>query len=94
MIAEITVTDQETYLQYIKQAYPIIKHYGGEYLVRGGEPVALFGGWQPERILVLSFPSQSDLRACFSSQEYLAIAPLREKSTLSKSVMVTGYEES
>ena len=49
--------------------------YGGRYLVRGGEVVALAGGWQPERIVVLEFESSDQAQDYLTSPEYLSPGP-------------------
>ena len=36
VIAQISVTNSEIYAEYIKLVLPTIEHYGGEFLVRGG----------------------------------------------------------
>ena len=52
VILDIDVYDEEKYLEYQKQVPAIIKTYGGRYLVRGGNIIAL-GEWEPERIVVI-----------------------------------------
>jgi uncharacterized protein (DUF1330 family) len=51
---------------------------------------SLSGNWHPERIVVIAFDSMEQLRACFASPEYRAIAPLREGSTNSRSIIAKG----
>jgi len=90
LIADITATDQKTYSLYQTKVPEIIAKYGGRYLVRGGKAVPFAGDWEPERILVLQFDSMEQLRKCFDSPEYRALAPLREKSTISQAIFVEG----
>ena len=58
----------------------MVEQYGGRYLVRSGEVVTLAGDWQPERIVVMEFESSEQAQEYLTSPEYLALAPLREKS--------------
>jgi len=90
LIAEINVCDVDLYSQYVEQAPAIIQKYGGEYLVKGGDVVALSGNWNPERMVLVKFPSMEKLQSCFKSKEYLDIAHLREKSTTSKAILLQG----
>lgn len=92
MIIEITVHDAEMYSKYIVQAKEIILKHGGRYHVRGGEIRPMFGGWRPERLIVIEFDSFETVERCFKSEEYLAIAPLRENLTESRAVVVEKYE--
>ena len=92
MIVDITVKNENLYSKYIAKVPKIIEKYGGRYLVRGGEITLITGNWNPQRIIIVEFDSMEQLRRCFSSQEYLELSPLREKSTVGKSIVVKGYE--
>ena len=93
MILEIEVVDADTYADYVKQAPATVAHYGGRYLVRGGEITPLTGGWNPQRMVVIEFPSMKRFNEWLTSPEYSAIAPLREQSTKGTSLVVEGYDE-
>jgi uncharacterized protein (DUF1330 family) len=92
LIIEIAVKDREMYLQYVERVPAIIEKHGGRYLARGGEITPLMGDWNPERIILIEFDSDDQIKKCFASSEYLEIAPLRENSTISKSIIVEGLE--
>jgi uncharacterized protein (DUF1330 family) len=92
VIIDITVVDQGLYEEYVAQVPGVVEQYGGRYLVRGGEVVPLAGGWRPERIVVLEFESLDQAQEYLTSPEYLALAPLREKCTASRAIIVPGYE--
>lgn len=83
--------DYELYTKYVEKVPEIIKKYGGRYLVRGGKVLPMFGNWNPERIVIIEFETEEQVRDCFNSTEYLKVAPLRENSTITKSVIVNGY---
>jgi len=91
MIIEIKVMDNELYNRYADKVPEIVKKYGGRYLIRGGKVIPMFGNWNPERIVLIEFETEEQLRNCFYSAEYLKIAPFRENSTITKSVIVNGY---
>jgi len=90
MIADLEVIDSEMYGQYMERVRPIVLSHGGRYLVRGGRVLPLAGDWRPERLLVIEFDSLEGLQTCFASEEYREIAPLRERSTRSRSIIVEG----
>jgi uncharacterized protein (DUF1330 family) len=90
MVIEIEVLDPETYAEYVRRVPATVLHYGGRYLVRGGPIVPLVGGWKPERIVILEFPSAEQLQRWNSSPEYLEVAPLRERSARTRAIAVEG----
>jgi len=90
MLIELTVHDRELYGQYIDQVRTVVERHGGRYLARGGAVTVLSGDWRPERIVLIEFPTMDDMRACFGSPEYGALAPLRERSTTSRAVLIEG----
>ena len=90
-LIEITIEDNEMYAEYVKTVRSIVEQHHGRYLVRGGTVTPLSGNWCPERLVVIEFPSSTDLRRCFRSPEYQRIASLRERSTKSKAVMIEGF---
>ena len=92
VIIDIAVIDQGLYEEYVARVPAVVEQYGGRYLVRGGEVVALAGDWQPERIVVLEFESSDQAQEYLTSPEYLALAPLRQKSITSRAIIVPGYE--
>jgi uncharacterized protein (DUF1330 family) len=94
LIIEIKVKNLEMYLQYVERVPAIIEQHGDRYLARGGEITPLMGDWNPERIILIEFDSADQIKKCFASLEYLEIAPLREESTISKSIIVEGYTPS
>jgi len=81
------------YKQYIDKVSPIIKSYGGKYLVRGGQTITFAGDWKPQRIIIIEFRSLDDLKKCFKSVEYKQIAHLRENSTKSRVIISQGADE-
>ncbi len=94
MVLEIVVKDPSMYARYVKQAPAVIESYGGRYLARGGHITSLEGGWRPERIVILEFPSIERLEAWNRSPEYRKLAQLRAEATDSRAFVVEGYEPS
>jgi uncharacterized protein (DUF1330 family) len=92
MIAEVQVLDEKLYAEYAAKAGGIVEKYNGRYLVRGDKIVPLAGNWNPQRVIVMEFPSLEQAQAWYNSPEYRAIAPLREQSTKSRAIIVEGVE--
>ncbi|MBN1811961.1 MAG: DUF1330 domain-containing protein [Anaerolineae bacterium] len=90
MIAEIKVEDETLYAEYVEKVRDIIEKHGGRYLVRGGAVTPFSGNWNPARLVIIEFEASEQVRRCFSSSEYLELAPLREQSTVSRAIVVDG----
>ena len=92
MIIEIKITNIALYAEYVDRVDDIVVQHGGRYLVRGGEVTPVAGGWSPERMIIIEFPSREMLNGCFNSRVYKALAPLREQSTIGKAIIVDGVD--
>jgi uncharacterized protein (DUF1330 family) len=90
VIAEITVIDPEAYKEYAAAVPPIIAHFGGKYLVRGGKTVAVEGEPANGRIVVIEFDSLAAAQSFEESKEYQAVTPLRHKAARSRVFLVEG----
>ena len=90
LIIDIKVTDPATYAEYVQQVPATIERYGGRYLARGGMVVPLIGDWRPERVVVVEFPSFDHMNLWLQSPEYKELAPLRERSTRGRAIVVEG----
>ncbi|HOO77523.1 MAG TPA: DUF1330 domain-containing protein [bacterium] len=92
LIIAVDVADAETYSEYVRKVSGIVAKHGGKYLARGGEVIPISGGWNPERVVLIEFPTEELVRRCFRSPEYLEIAPLRERATRTKAIVVEGCD--
>ncbi len=86
------IIDGKMYSEYVNKVGSIVEKFGGKYLVRGGGIVTISGNWTPAKIIIIEFDNFEKLRNCFNCSEYRAIAPLREKSTKCKAIVVEGIE--
>jgi uncharacterized protein (DUF1330 family) len=87
-IAEIEIEKPELYAQYVERAAPIVERYGGRYIFRSESIHPVSGDWSPDRMIVIEFENKEKILECFSSDAYRKIAPLREGSTQSRSIIV------
>ena len=56
------------YDEYIELVKPIVEAHNGEYLVRSENIIPLSEARNPQRIIIIRFPSKKELSDCFSSQ--------------------------
>jgi uncharacterized protein (DUF1330 family) len=88
LVEILEITDAGRYGQYINAVKSVVEKGGGEYVIRTDRVTAFFGGSAPARIILIRFKDAQSLHACFSSDEYGRIAPLREMSTLSRAYVI------
>jgi uncharacterized protein (DUF1330 family) len=77
--------------EYRQQVAPLIKKFGGRYLIRGGDVRHLEGNFPPNRLVVLEFPTAEAAQHFYDSAEYQPILKLRLASTRSDVVLAQGY---
>ena len=93
-IAEVQVTDPDTFKQYLAALPGTLAPYKVRTLMRAS-PVALDNSTPPAgSFVVLAFNSMDDLKAWWNSPAYQAIIPLREKSAKSRVYAVEGVPPS
>ncbi len=90
LIAQIDVTDLETFKKYQEEVPATITKYGGTYVVRGGEVIPMEGGWAPKRVVVLEFPNMITLKKWYESEDYQSIIKSRTDASDGKMIFVEG----
>ena len=90
LILDLHVKDPEEYAAYRERAPATLEAYGGRYLVRGGPHEVVEGDWNPERVVVVEFPSAERAREWYASPEYQEIVDMRKRAAPSQCVLVEG----
>jgi uncharacterized protein (DUF1330 family) len=90
IIANVQVTDPQAYEEYRRRVPAIIAAYSGRYLVRGGQVENLEGDANPQRVIVLEFPSMALLREFYNSPEYRPLIAIRQRSSRSSLFAAEG----
>jgi uncharacterized protein (DUF1330 family) len=90
VIVEIEVVDKQRYEDYKTMVPPSLEAYGGRFVVRGGKLETLEGGWAPERLVVLEFPSLTLAKAWYDSPHYARAKALRQETARSRMFVVEG----
>ena len=91
IIAEVEVTDPDTYATYRAQTPAVVERYGGRFIVRGGAAETLEGEGAPGRLVVLEFPDPAAARRFYDSPEYQAIVGIRHRAATSRVILVEGH---
>ena len=90
IIANVRVTDPVRYEEYKQLSSAAMQVYGAEVCVRGGALQVLEGDWQPDRIVVLKFPSVERARAFNDSPEYARAREARAGIAVMQMIVVEG----
>lgn len=88
VINDMVVTDPVLFEEYKRLSPPTVAAFGGRFLARGGAVESLEGGWSPQRLVILEFPSMAQARAWIDSPEYAPARALRQRSSQSKMILV------
>lgn len=90
VIAQIKVSDPETYAGYIEMVLPTIEHFGGAFIVRGGRSISYEGTPPGDRNVVIRFPSFEAAEAWYHSKEYAKAKSVRMSASSSVQTIVEG----
>ncbi|WP_425046239.1 DUF1330 domain-containing protein [Primorskyibacter sp. S87] len=92
VIAQINVTDAVTYPDYVKMVQPIVKKFGGEFLVRGGKSESYEGTPPGDRTVVIRFPNYQRALDWYHSDDYAPTRAMRMSASTSVQTIVEGIE--
>ena len=94
LIADAVPYDPEEYRAsgYLEAAVRTAAKHGGEYRARGGEMTVLEGDWDLRRVVIIEFPTMSDLHAWYHDPEYQEWIPVRRRLTKSRLLALEGID--
>ena len=90
IIVEIEIHNHERYEDYKKLTLDTLKNYQGKFVVRGGQTEALEGVWEPQRFVILEFPTKELARQWWASPEYAPAKAIRQSASTTKMLLVEG----
>ena len=90
VIADVNITDPEKYEGYKKLAPEAVAVHGGKFLARGGASVVLEGSWNPNRCVIIEFPSMEQAQRFYKSAEYSAAREARKNASDFNMIVVAG----
>lgn len=92
VVSRLTIHDRVAFERYLAEAPETVARFGGKYLFRGGDVVALEGGWDDERLVILEFETAEAARAWYRSAEYERLRELRQ-SAAEAVILLAGASE-
>lgn len=90
IIAQIKVTDPDTYPKYVALVLPTIEKFGGQFLVRGGRAESFESTPLGDRNVVIEFPSYDNAYNWYHSTEYADAKKLRMSASISIQTIAEG----
>jgi uncharacterized protein (DUF1330 family) len=90
VIVEVSIQDQSEYEEYKKLTPAAIAAFNGRFVVRGGQTTTLEGDWNPERIVILEFPTIHRANEWWNSELYNKAKEIRQRAAKTKMIIVEG----
>lgn len=88
VLVEVSIHNPELYEEYKKHTLGTLQKYGGKFVVRGAQTESLEGDWNPQRLVILEFPSVQSAKDWWSSPEYTVAKNIRYQAAQSKMLVV------
>ena len=92
IIVDVSVHNATEYEEYKKLTPGSIEAYDGKFIVRGGKTETLEGRWDPQRIVVIKFPTVEKAKQWWASEEYNPAKKIRQATATTKMIVVAGYD--
>ena len=90
IIANVEVTNPVQYEEYKKWSTAAMQAHGAEVCVRGGKVEVLEGDWNPQRLVILKFPSVEAAKKFNDSPEYGKARASRQGAAIMRMIVVEG----
>jgi uncharacterized protein (DUF1330 family) len=90
IIVDIKITDPKEYEEYKKLTPASLAAFDGKFIVRGGATETLEGDWNPERIVILQFPTLKRAKEWWSSDLYGHAKAIRQRASKTRMIAVEG----
>ena len=92
VIAQLKITNPENYKDYVEKVNPIVKKFGGEFLVRECVFQIFDGETNFQRIIIIKFPSYERAFEWYNSEEYKPIKQIRLDNSEGTNIIIKGIK--
>lgn len=90
VIFDILSVHPEQMTGYGDKAIASLEAHGGKIIAASNDIDAREGGWHPQRIVIIEFPTMERAQAWYESPQYQEVLPIRLKAHRDKMVIVEG----
>lgn len=89
-IAQLRLTDRTAYDKYQMRFMDVFRRYHGTLLAADERPQVVEGSWDREKLVLMSFPDESEFRLWSESVEYQEISKDRDAGADTVVLLVRG----
>lgn len=89
-IGEHDIHDQVAFTEYLEAVIPLIERHGGHYLTKTGSHEVLEGHWQPNRVVIVSFPDMVALKSWYQAPDYQPLIAKRQLAARDVMIAIDG----
>jgi len=92
LILDLAIKDIGRFMEYVEAIPAMIEKHAGRYIVQGEVPTVIEGDWEPERVVVIEFPSREQANNFLQDPESQSLFEIRHASTDSRLILVDGSD--
>ena len=93
IVAQVDVTDRETYTRYTDRTPALVARHGGRFLTRGTPVAALEGPAFDGRMVILEFPSLAAIEAFYADPDYAEARAFRTAASSGRFLVQEGVAD-
>ena len=90
VILDLSIQDHKEMEAYKKLAPATVTVFDGKFIARGGQTITLEGEWNPERIVILEFPTSELANEWWNSEIYAKAKEIRQRAAKTKIIIIEG----
>ena len=90
LVVQAKLTDPIRFRSYSDIVPQLVKDFGGEYIVLGGDNEVLEGGWNGARLVIHRWPDMKSAKLFWNSPQYREAKKLREGTGQFKVMLLEG----
>lgn len=92
-VAQIRIEDMAEYKKYLDRCDEVFAQFNGRYLAVDPNPIVLEGQSQYDRVVMIEFPTEEDLRSWYESPQYQQILKYRLGAGSCDTLLVKGNDK-
>ena len=91
VIVQLKMIDRAAYDRYQARFFDVFKKFSGRLLSADENPTILEGGWDCDKLVLMSFPDEAAFQAWANSPEYLEISKDRKAGAEGVVLLAKGF---
>ena len=92
-VAQVSITDEELYREVQSRFAPVFSKFSGRVIAADPNFEVIDGVFDADRVVIIEFPSEEELKAWYYSPEYQETVALRKRAAHANIVVVHGLEK-